>query len=55
MIWEEDKKIYFRCNSTNEEGTKWSECIDGLTVDENGLCIDNINCDEFINGKMYKV
>jgi len=44
MIWEENKKIYFRCNYTNEEGTMCAECIDGLTVDDHGFCVDNINC-----------
>lgn len=54
MVWEEDKKIYFRCNYTNEDGTKCEECLNGLSVDENGLCIDNINCEEFIDGKCVK-
>ncbi len=54
MIWEENKKIYFRCNYTNEEGTMCAECIDGLTVDDHGFCVDNINCEEFIEGICIK-
>ena len=54
MIWEDSKKIYFRCNYTNEEGTKCEKCLNGTSADENGLCIDNINCEEFIDGVCVK-
>ena len=49
MIWEEEEKIYFKCNYTNEEGTKCEECIDDYIVNENGLCFNNNNstCEEY--------
>ena len=45
-IRDENKKYYFRCNKTNEEGTKCEDCDENLSLDENGLCIDNIHCAE---------
>ena len=54
IIWKENKKIYFRCNYTNKEGTKCEECIDGLIADENGLFVDYLNCEEFIDGLCVK-
>ena len=45
-IRDEDKKYYFRCNRTNEEGTKCEICDENLSLDDNGLCIDNIHCEE---------
>ena len=41
-----DKIFYFRCNKTNEEGTKCEECLDGYEVGEEGYCIDEeSSCD----------
>ena len=54
MIWEENKKIYFKCNYTNEEGTKCEECVDGFMVSENGLCFNNNTCEEYIDGICVK-
>jgi len=54
MIWEEDEKIYFKCNYTNEEGTKCEECIDGFIVNENGLCYNNNTCEEYSDGICIK-
>ena len=45
-IEDEDKKFYFRCNRTDEEGEKCKICDENLSLDENGLCIDNIHCIE---------
>ena len=45
-INEKDKKFYFKCNQTNKEGTGCEICADGYTLDDNGLCIDNIHCIE---------
>ena len=45
-IEDKEKKFYFRCNRTNEEGTKCEACDDNLNIDENGLCIDYEHCTE---------
>ena len=45
IIEDEDKKYYFRCNKTDEKGTKCEVCSDeNLLLDENGLCIDYEHC-----------
>ena len=46
IIEDEDKKYYFRCHKTNEEGTKCEVCDDNLFLDESGLCIDYLHCEE---------
>jgi hypothetical protein len=46
IIEDEDKKYYFRCNRTDEEGKKCEVCEENLFLDENGLCIDNVHCEE---------
>jgi hypothetical protein len=46
IIEEEEDKIYYKCNRTNEEGTKCEICLDGYELDENGLCVDIIHCEE---------
>ena len=46
FILDEEKKFYYRCNRTNKEGTECEICLEGYTLDENGLCIDMENCDE---------
>ena len=46
---EEDKKIYFRCNRTNKEGTECEECLEGFTL-SNGFCKENIHCEEEKDG-----
>ena len=46
MIEEEEKKFYFRCNITNEEGNKCQICNYGFDLDENGNCVDMENCIE---------
>ena len=46
FIEDEDKKYYFRCNKTDEEGTKCEVCGENLILDENGLCIDYDHCVE---------
>ena len=45
-IESEEKKYYFKCNRTNEEGTSCEKCLDGFTLNENGLCVDDIHCSE---------
>ena len=49
-IINEEKKFYFRCNKTNEEGTKCEVCLNGLDLEKNGLCIENAHCFEEKNG-----
>ena len=46
IIEEEEDKMYYKCNRTNEEGTKCEICLDGYELDENGLCVDIIHCEE---------
>jgi len=45
-IENEDKKFYFRCNRTDEEGTKCEVCDENLILNENGLCFDYEHCEE---------
>ena len=45
-IEDEDKKFYYRCNITNEEGNKCEICSYGFDLDENGNCVDMDNCVE---------
>ena len=45
-IINEEKKFYYKCNKTNEEGNACAFCINGLDLDDNGLCVDNEHCIE---------
>ena len=55
FIEDEDKKFYYRCNKTNEDGTACGECINGYTLNEDGLCFDEDHCEEKNNdGKCIK-
>ena len=45
-IENEEKKFYYQCNKTNEEGTACEICLEGYTLNENGLCADTIHCIE---------
>ena len=40
-IISEEKKFYFRCNITNEEGTACKNCLFDFKINNNGLCIDD--------------
>ena len=40
---EENKKIYFKCNKTNEEGTECEECLENYDL-TNGICVNNFDC-----------
>ena len=46
IIDEEEKKFYFRCNKTNEEGNACEICEEGYILDENGLCREEGHCIE---------
>ena len=41
----EEKKFYYKCNITNEEGNACDICLEGYEL-KNGLCVNNENCDE---------
>ena len=45
-IINEEKKFYFRCNITNEEGNKCEICEEGLSLNKQGLCINYEHCEE---------
>ena len=45
-IENKEKKFYYKCNQTNEEGTACEICLEGYTLDENGLCTDTAHCVE---------
>ena len=47
VIENEDKKFYYRCNKTNEDGTACEICSDNnYTLNENGICFDDVHCVE---------
>ena len=46
IIYNEEKKFYYRCKKINKEGTACEICDEGLTLTKDGLCIDNIHCSE---------
>ena len=50
----DNDKIYFECNRTNEEGNSCEECLYGFQVGEKGLCININNCTEIANGICIK-
>ena len=43
-IKNEEEKLYYRCNRTNEEGTKCAKCLDGYELSDKGFCVDKIHC-----------
>ena len=45
-IINKEKKFYYRCKRTNEEGTGCEICSNNYTLNENGLCIDEEHCVE---------
>ena len=53
-VIDEDKKFYYKCNQTNAESTGCKVCINGVNLDDNGLCVDNEHCIEEKNGVCYK-
>ena len=47
LIYDEEKKFYYRCNKTNKEGTACEICADNnYILNENGLCFDDEHCIE---------
>ena len=45
-IEDEKNLIYFRCNKTNKEGNACEECIEGFSVNNKGICVNDTYCDE---------
>lgn len=43
-IENDNYKIYFACNYTNDEGTECQQCLDGYEVNEEGYCVDSKRC-----------
>ena len=54
VINEEYEKIYYKCNYTNVEGTKCEVCQENYTLTDEGLCVNNFDCDEFENNICVK-
>ena len=54
LVKYEDKLFYYRCNKTNLEGNACETCLEGFTLNEDGLCIDKNSCKEEIDGKCIK-
>ena len=52
-INDENKKIYYRCNRTNEEGTECEQCLEGYDL-TNGFCKNNKQCIEEKDGICQK-
>ena len=46
--------VCFRCQETNDEGTKCIKCEGNYTLSEEGFCLDNEHCQEERNGKCVK-
>ena len=53
-IYEEEEKFFYRCNKTNEMGDACEKCIEGYILNDKGLCIDDIHCEEKENGVCQK-
>ena len=45
-IYKEEDKFYYKCNVTNEEGTKCALCIDDFRLNDQGLCVYDGFCEE---------
>ena len=50
----EDKKIYFMCNKTNDEGTECAECENEKLELINGICVNKYECEEEVDGQCVK-
>ena len=42
----EDKKYYYRCKKLNEKGNSCMTCENELKVNKEGVCFDDIHCEE---------
>ena len=46
FLYNENEKIYIKCNRTNEEGTACDQCIDGYELGNEGYCVNYERCEE---------
>ena len=53
-IIDEEEPFYFGCLQTNEEGNACEICNNNLTLNEDGLCIDEIHCEKEVDGVCQK-
>ena len=49
-----EEKFYYRCKSTNEDGTACGICLDGYELSDKGFCVDKIHCSVEENGICVK-
>ena len=54
FITEEYEKKYYKCNYTNLEGIKCEVCEDNYTLNEEGLCVNNFDCEKLENNICVK-
>ena len=50
----DDKKIYYACNKTNDEGTECALCKNEYFEIENGICVNKVECEKKENEKCVK-
>ena len=50
----EDIKYYFRCKKLTEDGKKCDICEHDLNATTEGICYDDVNCEEFKDQKCIK-
>ena len=55
-IEKEENKIYYKCNMTNDDGTKCQKCVeeDKYILNNEGICIDDKHCIEKKDGICQK-
>ena len=44
IILSEEKKFYYKCNKTSEDGNNCESCIYGFSLNSNGLCNNDLYC-----------
>ena len=49
-----NKKLYFACKRTNQEGTKCEQCLEGYELNEDGYCVNLANCEDSKDGKCLR-
>ena len=51
---DEEKKFYYNCNQTNDEGTACKSCVFDYSLNKNGLCVNDKQCEEEKDGICQK-
>ena len=54
LIEKEEQKVFFKCKMTNSDATACVECEERFEVGKDGVCVDNIDCDEIVAGECIK-